>query len=104
MADINWVSGDVGNVAAYILKDDGVGRDLTTATAIECHMRNSDTGTVITIGSLTGTAGGSVSTTFGTLTTGTFTLEWEVTEGVAVKTYPGDGDTRPVVDVRDQAA
>lgn len=104
MADIYWVEGDVGNVAAYIFKDDGVARDLTTASAIECHMRNSDTGLVVTISGLSGSASGSVSTTFGTLVAGVFTLEWEVTEGAAVKTYPGAGGSRPVVDVREQAA
>jgi hypothetical protein len=104
MATIYATSGDTNRVITVTLKDDDVARDLTSAGGIECHVRNSNDGTVTNITGLTGTAGGVVETTIATLTTGRYTIEFEVTEGAQTTTYPAVSNDRPQLFVRDEAA
>ena len=96
-------SGDTNRVITATLYDDNVVRDLTTATAIQCHLRERSAGTVTVITGLTGSAAGVVDTTIATLAEGTFTVEWEVTEGSQVTTYPGNAADRPLLIVRAEA-
>lgn len=105
MADkIRFVEGDTNRVVGVVLSNDGVVVDLSTADAIECHQRNRSTGVTTTITGLTGNASGEVSTTFASaLVEGVYTLEWEVTTGATIVTYPGDGNTRPLLIVRTEA-
>jgi formylmethanofuran dehydrogenase subunit C len=99
------VSGDTNRTVGVVLYDDGVAVDLSAADAIECHMRDRATGTVTTITGLTGNASGEVATTIGgPLTAGTKTLEWEVTVGSVVTTYPGAVSLLPILVVRSEAA
>lgn len=112
MADkIYMASSDAVRTVVYDLKIDGSGEDLSTA-AVECHMRNIQTGVVITTATVTADAdqatyAGRVSTEFSATelaTAGTYTLEWEVTIGVQVVTYPGNAADRPSLIVREEAA
>ena len=112
MADkIYMVTDDAVRTVVYNLKLDGSGEDLSSAS-IECHMRHVQTGVVFTTAAVTadadqGTYPGRVSTVFSAVelaTAGTYTLEWEVTIGVQVVTYPGIGTDRPQLIIRDEAA
>ena len=96
-------SGDANRVVTVTLKDDDVARDLTTADTIECHIRDRSAGTVTVLTGLSGDANGAVITTIAALTPGTFTLEYEVTEGSQITTYPANGSDRPLLTVRTEA-
>ena len=97
-------SGDTNRTVGVVLYDDDVVVDLSAVTAIECHLLERSTKVLITVSGLTGTAGGAVATTIpGPLVTGTYTLEWQVTDGSTVTTYPGDGANRPLFIVREEA-
>ena len=100
---IYGTAGDTNRSFSVVLKDDGTARNLTTADAIECHLKDRSAGTVTVITGLTGDASGVVTTTVATLTEGTFTVEYEVTEGSTITTSPGDGSTRPLLIVRAEA-
>lgn len=97
-------SGDTNKLVNATLSDDGVAVDLSAVDAIECHVRNRSTGTLTTVTGLTGNASGQVSTTIpGPLNAGMFTIEWEVTDGTTITTYPGSESTRPLLIVRQEA-
>ena len=104
MSKIYATSGDANRVITVTIKDDDVARDLTTAGGIECHVRDTSDGTVTSITGLTGSAGGVVETTIATLTAGRFTIEFEVTEGGQITTYPAQANSRPQMFVRTEAA
>ena len=105
MADrLYFVEGDTNRVVGAILYDDDVAVDLSAVDAIEAHLLNRSTGVNTEITGLTGDANGAVSTTIpGPFTAGTYTLEWQVTDGSAVTTYPGNGSERPLIVVRAEA-
>ena len=97
-------SGDTNRTIGVVLYDDDVVVDLSAVTAIECHVRNRLTGALITVSGLTGSSVGAVATTIpGPLITGSYTLEWQVTDGSVITTYPGDGGARPLFIVREEA-
>lgn len=97
-------SGDTNRTIGVVLYDDGAVVDLSAVDAIECHVLERSTGVLITVSGLTGTNVGAVATTIpGPLVTGTYTLEWQVTDGSTVTTYPGDGSGRPLLIVREEA-
>ena len=113
MADkIYMTSDDSVRTVAYDLKVDGSGEDLSSANSIECHMKNVQSAVVITSATVVADADqstypGRVSTEFTSIelaTPGVYTLEWEVTIGVQVVTYPGRAADRPVLTVREEAA
>jgi hypothetical protein len=90
-------AGDDGRTFSPTLRKDGAPVDLT-GEVIVCKLRNSISGAVITIGGLTGTAGGVVSTEIpSTVPAGRYTMEWAVVDGV---TYPDAEGARPTLDVR----
>jgi hypothetical protein len=98
------VSGDTNRTIGVVLYDDGVAVDLTTVDAIECHLLERSSGVLETVSGLTGSAAGEVATTVpGPLVAGTYWLEWQVTAGSTITTYPGSGGTRPVLAVREEA-
>lgn len=105
MADILYFTeGDTDRVVGAIFADNGTAVDLTAADAIEAHFRNRSTGVNIVVSGLSGDANGAVSTTIpGPLTVGKFTLEWQVTTGSQITTYPGNGSARPLIVVRQEA-
>lgn len=105
MADrIRFVEGDINRVVGVVLSNDGVAVDLSAADAIECHQRDRSTGVTTIITGLSGNASGEVSTTFASaLVEGVYTLEWQVTTGSSIVTYPGDGGARPLLIVRTEA-
>ena len=108
---IYMASADAARTVVFDLKIDGSGEDLSSA-AIECHMKNVQTGAVITTATVTADADqvtypGRVSTEFSATelaTAGGYTLEWEVTIGVQITTYPGSESGRPQLIVRGEAA
>ncbi len=97
------VAGDTNRPITVTLSDDGTARDLTGVDAIECHVRDRSTGVATIITGLSGDAGGAVTATIATLTEGTFTVEFQVTDGALVTTYPGNGADRPLLVVRAEA-
>jgi hypothetical protein len=97
-------AGDTNRTVGVILKDDGTAVDLTTADDIRCHILNRFTGAVTTVTGLTGDVSGQVATTIpGPLAAGTSLLEWQVTTGSVVITYPGASSVRPQLIVREEA-
>ena len=108
---IYMVSADAVRSVVYDLKIDGVGEDLSSA-AVVCHMQHTSTGVVIATATVTpdadqATYPGRVSTEFTAVelaTAGQYTLEWEVTIGAQITTYPGSGADRPNLIVREEAA
>ena len=101
---IYWVSGDVNRALGVVLYDDGVVVDLTAVDAIECHQVDSTTEVATIITGLSGDANGAVVTVFtSALVAGRYTLEWQTTTGSSITTYPGQGSTRPVLIVRQEA-
>jgi hypothetical protein len=104
MAAVYCVSGDTNRTVGVILKDDGTARDLSAVDGIRCHLLDRATGAVTVITGLTGNVSGEVATTItGPLTTGIKTLEWEVTDGGNVTTYPARTNDRPLLIVREEA-
>ena len=100
-AKLYATSGDTNKLINATLQDDGVAVDLSGVDAIQCHIHNRSTGTLTTVAGLTGTAGGVVATTIpGPLNAGTFTVEWKVTDGTTITTYPGEASKRPLLFVR----
>ena len=108
---IYMTSADSIRTIVYDLKLDDVATDLSGAT-VECHMKDRQSAVVVTSATVTPDADqvsnpGRISTEF-TATelanVGTFTLEWEVTVGAQVVTYPGNAADRPVLTVRGEAA
>ena len=98
------VSGDTNRTIGVVLYDDGVAVDLSAVTAIECHLLNRSTGVLETVSGLTGSAAGEVATTVpGPLTAGSYSLEWQVTDGSTITTYPGGANNRPLLVVREEA-
>jgi len=97
-------AGDTNRVISTVLKDDDVARDLTSVTGIECHLRERSTGSSVVITGLTGDVSGVVLTTIASLTVGTWSVEFEVTDGAQITTYPGDAASRPLLIVRSEVA
>lgn len=107
---IYMVSGDDERTVSFDLLLDGVGQDLGSAT-VECHMRDTFTGTVTTVTDVTAdvdqaTFPGRCVTEFTTaqLLVGTYTLEWESTIGTNITTFPGNAEDRPLLIVRNEVA
>jgi len=107
---IYMTSADAERTVAFDLLLDNVGQDLTSAT-VECHMRDTRTGAVTTVTDVTADADqvtypGRCVTEFSAanLVVGTYTLEWESTISGNITTFPGDGDERPLLIVRAEAA
>ena len=103
-AKIYATAGDTNKQVDVTLADAGTPVDLTGVTAIECHVFNMASQTLTTVAGLTGTVAGVVETVIpGPLSPGTYSLEWEVTDGTTITTYPGDVNARPWLFVRSAA-
>ena len=107
---IDLVENDYGRQVVYDLLLDGTGYELTVSSVIECHMTSTETGDVTVVTDCVEdpdqvTNPGRVTTTFAAaqLVAGRYTLEWEVTDGTAVTTFPGVGAQRPTMTVRPEA-
>jgi len=107
---IDLVENDNGRQITYDLLLDGIGYELTPSSVVECHMTNTVTGDVTTVTDCTEdpdqeTNPGRVVTTFAAaqLVAGRYTLEWEVTDGSTVTTFPGVAAQRPTMTVRSEA-
>jgi hypothetical protein len=97
-------SGDTNRTVGAVLSNDGVAVDLSAVDEIECHVRDRFSTALTTISGVTGNAFGQVSTTIpGPLVTGQYTLEWQVTAGSVITTYPGASNGRPQLIVRAEA-
>lgn len=108
---IYMTEGDDQREITVDLNRNGAGYDLT-ASSVECHMSPTKASglpvnvvtAVVPDGDQT-TYPGRCATTFAAadLVVGVWSLEWEVTKGSKIITFPGKGESRPQLIVRQEA-
>lgn len=107
---IYMVENDNDRGVVFDLILDGTGMNLSNSI-VRCHMKNTRNGVATIVTNVVNDGDqsafpGRCTTTFAAsqLVVGTYTLEWQATNGVTIRTFPGSSDDMPLLVIRPEIA